>query len=373
SFMIQPEDTFYGLTGPGVVKSVLGEDVTADELGGPGVHGQSGVTDFVVPDEVSALRKAKELLRYFPDNNSSMAPFQETTDPQDRKTWDTDILFKKAFNSPSGYNTPLDIRILIQQICDHGDYTEFQPDRAQNTICAFGRMGGNVTGIVANNSAVASGQIDIAASLKNARFIRFCNLYNIPVVFIEDTTGFLPGTDQERNGIVQAGRAMLDSIIDLRTPRILLIVRNAFGGAYAAFNSYATGADVVLALPTTRLAVMGNAGKDFVFKKELQAVRSAVKGKIAERTTALLAAGGSEAQAKAQAEAEVAEWVKEQEAHFNALYEKELMNPKEALSLGSISQLVMPYDLRSSLTQNLNFLLRHYKPEPMSGPQREFH
>mgnify|MGYP001463482604 FL=1 len=116
-------------------------DVSADELGGPGVHGQSGVTDFVVPDEVSALRKAKELLRYFPDNNSTMAPYLETSDPLDRKTWDADILFKKAFNSPSGYNTPIDIRILIQQICDHGDYTEFQPDRAQNTICAeAGRM-----------------------------------------------------------------------------------------------------------------------------------------------------------------------------------------------------------------------------------------
>jgi len=183
-------------------------------------------------------------------------------------------------------------------------------------------------GIVANNSAVASGQIDIAASYKNARFIRFCNVYNIPVVFIEDTTGFLPGTDQERQGIVQAGRAMLDSIIDLRRPRILLIVRNAFGGAYAAFNSYATGADVVLALPTTRLAVMGNAGKEFVYKKEMQAVRGAVKGKLVQRIDELMAAGGSEAAAKSQAQAEVDAWVKEQDAHYNALYEKELMNPK---------------------------------------------
>lgn len=373
SFMIQPQDTFFGLTGPGVVKSVLGEDVTADELGGPRVHGQSGVTDFVVPDEVAALRKAKELLRYFPDNNASMAPFLETSDPITRKTWDADILFKKAFNSSTGYNTPIDIRILIQQVCDHGDYTEFQPDRAQNTICAFARLGGNVVGIVANNSAVSSGQIDIAASYKNARFIRFCNLYNIPVVFIEDTTGFLPGTDQERNGIVQAGRAMLDSIIDLRTPRILLIVRNAFGGAYAAFNSYATGADVVLALPTTRLAVMGPAGKEFVYKKEMQGIRAAVKTRIAERTAELVAAGNSEAAAKSQATEEVNAWAKQQDAALSARYEKELMNPKEALSLGSISQLVMPYDLRHQLATNLNFLLRHYKPEPMSGVQREFH
>lgn len=373
SFVIQPKDTFFGLTGPGVVKSVLGEDVTADELGGPGVHGQSGVTDFVVEDEVAALRKVRELLRYIPDNNRVMAPVQSTSDPVNRKTWDADILLKKAFNSSTGFNTPVDIRILIQQVCDHGDFTEFQPDRAQNTICAFGRLGGNVVGFCANNSAVSSGQIDIDASLKNARFIRFCNIYNIPMVFIEDTTGFLPGTEQERRGIVQAGRAMLDSIIDLRTPRILLIVRNAFGGAYAAFNSYATGADVVLALPTTRLAVMGPAGKEFVYKDELRKVRSAIKPRVAERAAELKASGVNEADAKVQAQAEADAWLKQKEAEFSQKYERDLMNPKEALSLGSISQLVMPYDLRQTLAENLQFLLRTYTPGPMQAVQREFH
>ncbi|MCG8672174.1 MAG: hypothetical protein MI867_22405, partial [Pseudomonadales bacterium] len=262
---------------------------------------------------------------------------------------------------------------LIQQVCDHGDYFEFQPQRAQNTICAFGRLSGNVVGFIANNSAVSSGQIDVDASLKNARFIRFCNLYNIPMVFIEDTTGFLPGTEQEHRGIVQAGRAMLDSIIDIRTPRILLIVRNAFGGAYAAFNSYATGSDVVLALPTTRLAVMGPAGKDFVYKKELRAIRSQVKGRIAERVKELMAEGVAEDSANKQAVADVDAWLKEQEAAYSAKYEAELMNPKEALSLGSISQLVMPYDLRAQLADNLDLLLRHYEPGPLTAVQREFH
>ncbi len=373
SFVIQAENTFIGLTGPGVVKSVLGEDVTADELGGPGVHGQSGVADFVVPDEVAALRKAKELLRYIPDNNKTMAPYQDTSDPISRKTWDTDILLKKAFNSPTGFNTPVDIRILIQQVCDHGDYFEVQPQRAQNTICAFGRLGGHVVGFIANNSAVASGQIDVDAALKNARFIRFCNLYNIPMIFVEDTTGFLPGSEQERRSIVQAGRAMLDSIIDVRTPRILLIVRNAFGGAYASFNNYSTGADVVLALPTTRLAVMGPAGKDFVYKKELRAIRGQIKGRIAERVKELIAEGVAEDSAKKQATADVGVWLKEQEAVYSAKYEAELMNPKEALSLGSISQLVMPYDLRAQLADNMELLLRHYEPEPLSAVQREFH
>ncbi|NIB41256.1 acetyl-CoA carboxylase carboxyltransferase subunit [Pseudomaricurvus alkylphenolicus] len=357
SFLIQPNETFFGLTGPGVVKSVLGEDVTADELGGPGVHSQSGVTDFVVPDEVSALRKVKELLNYIPDNNATLAPFQETSDPVDRKTWDIDILLKKAFNSPSGFNTPLDISIMIQQLCDHGDFLEIQPDRARNTVTALGRMGGNVVGFVANNSAVGSGQIDIDAALKNARFIRFCNLYNIPVIFMEDTTGFRPGKDQESGGIVQAGRAMLDAIIDLRTPRFLVIVRNAYGGAYASYNNYPTGADFVCALPSTRAAVMGPAGVEFVYKRELQEIRATVKQK--------LTAGESQA--------DVAAWQAGEEAKLKDRYEEELMNPNEALSLGSISQIVMPSDLREVLCKNMEFHLKHYTPEPFAGPQREFH
>ncbi len=373
SFVIQPKETFFGLTGPGVVKSVLGEDVTPDELGGPGVHSQSGVTDFVVEDEVAALRKVREILNYIPDNNGELVRYQASSDPADRETWDVDILLRKAFNSPTGFNTPIDVSIIIQQLCDHGDFMEVQPDRARNTITAFGRMGGHVVGFVANNSAVASGQIDIAAAYKNARFIRFCNLYNIPVVFMEDTTGFLPGREQETGGIVQAGRAMLDAIVDLRTPRFLVIIRNAFGGAYASYNNYPTGADFVIALPTTRAAVMGPAGVEFVYKKELREIRSA----LAARREALQAEhrqqGLAETEARARAEQEAAAWAREQEAVLSKRYEQELMNPNEALSLGSISQLVMPRDLRRVLVENLLFHLEHYRPEPFAGVQREFH
>ena len=365
SFMIQPNNTFFGLTGPGVVKTVLGEDVTADELGGPGVHGQSGVADVTVPDEVGALRTAQRLLSYLPSNNREFAPYQQTSDPIDRPTGEIDTLLRKAFNSPTGFNTPIDVSILLQQICDHGDYFELQPQRARNTITAFGRLGGNVVGFVCNNSMVASGQIDVDAAFKNSRFIRFCNLYNIPVIFMEDTTGFLPGREQESRGIVQAGRAMLDSIIDLRTPRLLMIIRNAFGGAYAAFNCYVTGADHVMALPTTRVAVMGPAGKEFVYKKELRAMRDSVKARVKEA----MDAGAS----KEEAEERAAEWAKEQEASFSARYEKELMNPKEALSLGSISEIVMPWRVRLELARSLNFYLSHYTPEPFQGIQREFH
>ncbi len=346
SFLIQPKDTFFGLTGPGVVKSVLGEDITADELGGPGVHSKTGVADFIVEDEVAALEKVKELLRYLPDNNNRAPRFQSTSDPLDRETWDVDILLKKTFNSPTGFNTPFDVSIIIQQICDHGDFFEVQPDRARNTITAFGRMGGHVIGFVANNSAVGSGQIDIDAAYKNARFIRFCNIYNIPIIFMEDTTGFLPGKEQESRGIVQAGRAMLDAIVDLRTPRFLVLVRNAIGGAYASYNNYPTGADLVVALPTTRVAVMGPPGIEFVYKDELKFIRSS---------------GNSP------------QWKKSEEKRLSARYEAEIMNPIEALGLGSISRLVMPAQLRTVLVDNMTLHLRHYRVKPYEGVQREFH
>ena len=373
SFIIQPRNTFFGLTGPGVVKSVLGEDVSADELGGPEVHAHTGVTDFIVEDEVAAIRKVRRILRYLPSNHQQLAPIQRTSDPLDRATWEADILFKKAFNGPNGFNTPLEIGILVQQLCDHGDYLEIQPNRAENTLCALGRMGGQVIGFVANNSAVASGQIDIEAAYKNARFIRFCNLYNIPMLFIEDTTGFKPGTEQEHGGVVQAGRAMLDAIIDLRTPRFLLIVRNAFGGAYASFNNYKLGADRVFALPTTRLAVMGPAGKTFVYKDEIKAAQAHAKRLSGEVTQQLLSEGVDADQAQAQAQQAAADYLAGIEAELNARYERELMNPNEALSLGSISQLVMPKDLRQVIGSEMQRFMTHYQPTPMSGVQREFH
>ncbi|HTU58107.1 MAG TPA: carboxyl transferase domain-containing protein, partial [Polyangiales bacterium] len=356
SFMIQCDDTFFGLTGPGVVKSVLGEDVTADELGGPRVHGQSGVVDLVTNDEIGSLRTAIRLLSYLPDNNHVSAPFRATSDAADRFVYEEDILFRKTFTGPAGYNAPMDITLYLQQICDHGEYFELQPQRARNLVTAFGRVGGHVTGFVANNSAVSSGQIDIAAARKGTRFIRFCNLYNIPLIFLEDTTGFLPGVSQEHNGIVLEGRKLLDSIIDIRTPRITLILRNAFGGAYASFNSYFTGASMVFAMPFARIAVMGPAGREYVYKDDIQGIQKKF----------------NEARAKG---ASVDEASKERDAALAKLsqkYERELMNPKEALSLGSVSSIVMPGNSRRTLVKNISYLMSHYTPAAMGGVQREF-
>jgi acetyl-CoA carboxylase carboxyltransferase component len=355
SFMIQSQDTFIGLTGPGVVKSVLGEDITADALGGPGIHGMSGVCDLTTADELGSLRTAVRLLRYLPSNNRELAPFKETSDTVDRHTMEEDLLFRRTFNSPAGMNAPMDITLYLQQICDHGEYFELQPQRARNLITAFGRLGGHVVGFVANNSAVASGQIDIDAALKGTRFIRFCNLYNIPLIFVEDTTGFLPGSEQETRGIILAGRKLLDSIIDVRTPRMTMIIRNAFGGAYASWNSYFTGADRVFTMPMARIAVMGPAGKDFVYKKEIRGLERDYRDAIGR--------GDSEEIAAKERD--------EGLAQLSVRYEAELMNPKEALSLGSVSNVVMPGESRRVLAKSLDFLMRTYTPSPMSGVQRE--
>ncbi|MEX2204784.1 MAG: carboxyl transferase domain-containing protein [Myxococcota bacterium] len=355
SFMIQCADTFIGLTGPGVVKAALGEDVTADALGGPGVHGLNGVCDLTTADEVGSLRTALRLLSYLPDNSRVSPPFRPTSDPIARFTLEEDILFRKTFDSPAGMSAPLDITLFLQQIVDHGEYFELQPARARNLITAFGRIGGHVVGFIANNSAVASGQIDVDAARKGTRFIRFCNLYNIPMIFLEDVSGFTPGTEQETRGIILEGRRLLDAIIDIRTPSMTLIIRNAFGGAYAAYNSHFTGADAVFAMPMARISVMdAGGGAQFVFKDELRAIE-------AEYQKA--AKGGSEADAR-----------RARDAGLKALrerYERELMNPNEALSLGSVSRIVMPGTSRRVLGEHLAFLMRTYTPSPMSGPQRE--
>ena len=355
SFMIQAENTFIGLTGPGVVKSVLGEDVSADDLGGPSVHGMNGVCDITTPDELGSLRTAIRLLSYLPDNNHSLAPYVETSDSIDRFTAEEDILFRRVFDGPAGMNAPFDMTLYLQQICDHGEYFELQPARARNLITAFGRIGGYVVGFVANNSGVASGQIDVDAARKGSRFNRFCNLYNIPMIFLEDTTGFLPGREQESRGIILEGRRFLDSIIDLRIPSMTLIIRNAFGGAYASYNSHFVGADMVFTMPMARIAVMGPAGKEFVYKEELRAIDREYRSAVAS----------------GQAEAEASKVREEGLEKLSDQYERELMNPKEALSLGSVSRVVIPGTSRRVLAESLHFLMRNYEPSPMGGVQRE--
>jgi acetyl-CoA carboxylase carboxyltransferase component len=354
SYVIQPANTFFGLTGPDVVREALGENVTADELGGPSVHSASGVVDLTSASETDALRLAVKLLGYLPDNNHSLAPVMPSSDPVDVYMEEEAILLRRTLTTPnSGFNTPFDILLFLQQLVDHGDYFELQSSRARNIATAYGRMGGQVVGFVANNSAVNSGYIDVSAAQKATRFIRFCNLYNIPMIFIEDVTGFAPGTEQERAGIVQAGRALLDAIVDLRVPRLTLIVRNAYGGAYASYNNYSTGADAVFALPTARIAVMGPAGRQFIYKDEFRELQQEYQGRRLQDAAA----------AAAERDRRLAELTRR--------YEQELMNPEEALKLGSVSRLVPPGFSRKVLGNMLLFLMRHYTPSAMGAPQRE--
>jgi len=356
AFVIQPADTFFGLTGPNVVREALGENISADDLGGPKVHSKSGVVDLIAPDELGALRSALRLLRYLPDNNHSAPPVRSTSLTLDDYVEEEAILLHKTFTNPvSGFNTPFDMRLFLQQLVDYGDYFEIQQVRAKQLTTAFGRMGGNVVGFIANNSAYSSGNIDTEASRKGAKFIRFCNLYNIPVIFLEDVSGYAPGSEQERAGVVQAGRELLDAIVDLRVPRLTLIVRNAFGGAYCAWNSYHVGGDFVFALPSARIAVMGPAGRQFVYKDEFREILQKFQQNLDSGTAAHEAAVVRD---KAMAK-------------LTERYERELLNPEEALKLGSVSRIVMPGHSRKVLGNTLCYLLRHYQPCAMGGPQRE--
>ena len=356
SYVIQPEDTFMGLTGPGVVREAMGEEITPDDLGGPLVHTQSGVVDLKVSDEVDALRTALQLLSYLPDNNHSLAPYKSSSASLNAYVEEEAVLLEKYFTHPvTGFNTPFDMRLFLQQLVDYGDYFEIQATRAQQMIIAYGRMRGHVVGFVANNSAFESGNIDVHAAQKASRFIRFCNIYNIPIIFLEDVVGYAPGSEQEKMGIIQAGRELMDSIVDLRVPRLTLIVRNAFGGAYVSWNSYHVGADFVYALPTARIAVMGPAGRQFVYKDEIREIQRCFQHALMK--------GKDEAEATAQQDAAMADLTRR--------YEKELLNPEEALRLGSVSRLVFPGFSRKTLGNALHYLLRHYEPGPMPGPQRE--
>jgi acetyl-CoA carboxylase carboxyltransferase component len=356
AFVIQPDDTFFGLTGPDVVREALGENISADDLGGPKVHSKSGVVDLIAPDELGALKSALRLLSYLPDNNYSAPPISSTSLTLDDYVEEEAILLHKTFTNPiTGFNTPFDMCLLLQHLVDYGDYFEIQQLRAKQLITAFARMGGNVVGFIANNSAFASGNIDTEASRKGAKFIRFCNLYNIPVIFLEDVSGYAPGSEQERAGVVQAGRELLDAIVDLRVPRLTLIVRNAFGGAYCAWNSYHVGGDFIFALPSARIAVMGPAGRQFVYKDEFRG--------ILKKYQHDLDSGNSEREAAIERDAAMAK--------LTARYERELLNPEEALKLGSVSRIVMPGQSRKVLGNTLCYLLRHYQPCAMSGTQRE--
>ena len=264
-FMVN-ETSHMFITGPDVVKTVTGEEVTLEQLGGAMSHAtKSGVTHFVMPDEKACLDEVRYLLSFLPANNMEEPPRGERSDDPDRLCEDLrDIL-------PASPNQPYDMKKVITSVVDDGDYVEVHSHWAQQITCGFARIDGHPVGIVGNNPAVLAGVLDIQSSEKAARFVRTCDAFNIPLISFVDVPGFMPGTDQEFHGIIRHGAKLLYAFCEATVPRVQIITRKAYGGAYVVMNSKSIGADLAYAWPTAELAVMGPQGAvEIVYKRELQ-------------------------------------------------------------------------------------------------------
>jgi acetyl-CoA carboxylase carboxyltransferase component len=254
------------ITGPDVVKAVTGEDITHDGLGGADVHaGVSGVVHFAYDDEETCLAEVRYLLSMLPSNNRELPP--TTTPSPDERPGDAllDIV-------PADGNRSYDIHKVIEEIVDEGDFMEVHADWAPNLVCGLARIDGHVVGVVANQPAATAGVLDIKASEKGARFVQFCDSFNIPLVTLVDVPGFLPGIGQEHDGIIRRGAKLLYAYCNATVPRVSVVLRKAYGGAYIVMDSRSIGADVALAWPTNEIAVMGAEGAaNVVFRREIAA------------------------------------------------------------------------------------------------------
>jgi len=265
-FMVDKTSHMF-ITGPEVVKAVTGEEVTFDTLGGADAHTKiSGVAHFKYQNEQECIKGIKRLLSFLPDNNLSDAPVYETKDDLNRICEDLNTII------PDVSNKPYDMKQVITSVVDNGDFFEIQENFATNIIIGFARMNGKTIGIVANQPNVMAGSLDVNSSDKAARFVRFCDAFNIPIVTFTDVPGYLPGVDQEHNGIIRHGAKLLYAFSEATVPKINVITRKAIGGAYIAMNSKHLGADIVYAWPTAEIAVMGAEGAaNIIFRKEIAA------------------------------------------------------------------------------------------------------
>ena len=278
-FILMVENTSYMfVTGPSVVKTVTNEDVTSEELGGADTHAsKSGVSHFACENEIEALEKIKQLLSYMPSNCEDEAPMMPYTTGDETR----DVLSKIIPENP---NQPYDMREVISGTVDSESFLEVHKDYAENIVVGFARLAGRSIGIVANQPAVLAGVLDVNSSKKAARFVRFCDCFNIPLLVFEDVPGFLPGTDQEWNAIITNGAKLLYAFSEATVPRVTVITRKAYGGAYDVMNSKHIGADMNYAWPSAEIAVMGAKGAaEIIFRKEIaEADDSAAKLKEKE-------------------------------------------------------------------------------------------
>jgi propionyl-CoA carboxylase beta chain len=316
-FMVE-ETSYMFVTGPNVVKTVTHEEVSSEELGGAKTHAEkSGVNHFTASNDVECLRRVRDLLSFLPQNSNELAPHPSYFQFNEHKLqWIENII-------PENTNIPYDIRKVVDCVIDDDTFREVQQDFAKNIVIGFGRLEGKTVGIVANQPAALAGVLDIDASRKGARFVRFCDAFNIPLLVFEDVPGFLPGTDQEWRGIITHGAKLLYAFSEATVPRITVITRKAYGGAFDVMNSKNIGADLNFAWPTAEIAVMGAKGAaEIIFKREI-----------------------------AQAEHPEDKW-REKEAQYAELF----ANPYRAAERGFVDDVILPRETRKKVIEGFNML-----------------
>ena len=317
-FILMVEQSSYMfVTGPNVVKTVTHEEITSEELGGADTHAsKSGVTHFACVNEVACINQIKELLSYMPQNCEEDAPIYEYQAANEKRE-------KLNVLIPENPNQPYDMKEVITQVCDHDSFMEVHKNYAESIIVGFARLGGRSIGIVANQPAVMAGVLDNNSSKKGARFVRFCDAFNIPLLVLVDVPGFLPGTDQEWNGIITNGAKLLYAFSEATVPKVTVITRKAYGGTYDVMNSKHIGADMNFAFPNAEIAVMGAKGAvEIIFKKEIEQADDA--------------------------EAKLNEKVKE--------YADKFANPYGAAARGFIDEIIQPEDTRIKLMKVFKML-----------------
>lgn len=263
-FMVEGTSQMF-ITGPDVIKTVTGETVTHEGLGGAGTHNRiTGVAHFAATDEDDLVAQVQTLLSFIPSNNLEDPPHFAPTDDPEREAPELDSLI------PEVSTKPYDMHDVLAAVLDDGDFFEVQAGHAQNIVCGFGRLDGSSVGVVANQPSVLAGTLDIDASVKAARFVRFCDAFSIPLIVFEDVPGFLPGVDQEHRGIIRHGSKLLYAFAEATVPKVTVITRKAYGGAYVVMNSKHIGADFNVAWPTAEIAVMGSdAAVNLIFRRDI--------------------------------------------------------------------------------------------------------
>jgi propionyl-CoA carboxylase beta chain len=320
-FMVK-DSSYMFVTGPEVVKTVTHEEVSAEDLGGAITHTtRSGVADLAFENDVEAIMMLRRFFNYLPLNNREKAPVRHSGDPADREDFSLDTLI------PENPNKPYDMKELITKVVDDGDFFELQPDYAKNILIGFARMNGEVIGIVANQPLVLAGCLDIKSSVKAARFVRFCDAFSIPVVTFVDVPGFMPGTAQEYGGIIKHGAKLLYAYAECTVPKITVITRKAYGGAYDVMASKHLRGDVNYAWPNAEIAVMGAKGAvEIIFREE-----KSDPAKLAAR---------------------------------EAEYKAKFANPFVAGARGYIDDVIMPHGTRSRICRSLTMLRDKKLDEP---------